>query len=614
MIIGWHFFNSIKQNKEILTLSSNLSNSTKSDSVFQNSIALIKKFYDPRIIGGILLLYFLVRFFPLKFAPDYFHIYEMENFRTFIWSLFSVTLGFSGLILTLLLLSYNFYLKSTKRYTLEFIFDNIYLKLLFSGFFAIVLIQLLSFSLTNKDNRGDMISVMYLLFILTACYLILQLPLAIMGLKYSTSISKLDKVAKQIDYNDIDHLVNKSRNTEHYPIEQLEGNRLILLKDIGVAAIKDADWILPQKILGYVFKVFISSTEEECPIANLEESISINLWISKHFQRVAIKNSDTITMSVVMGNLLSIYDILINKKIYRSHIFYDLDDFARESMINVIQTKDFGEVREAWIKDYTEMMSDCLNSLQYSDESLPTEHFIFSSRLKSHEYPKQADHHRFWHYLINSQFDCLKDILQFAIEQKDNKTFRYYHWQIRNLIDKVSKGTSLTESQKRSYLNRLLYKIGTLNHIAFQNKLVDELEIISHLEIIYWAEKQWFELFRYAQYGQFEILKWLINSEGPYHHLLDEFFMLGRSIANDRSDITNAIKTEILDYIIASALKLYDRKGNSELLRYNLQYQLSWLFENFIVKSNKFDSIVEKYKERVSGAIAGFDHLNRPDF
>jgi hypothetical protein len=226
----------------------------------------------------------VVYFFPFKFVPDYFHISEIENFRTFIWSLFSVTLGFSGLILTLLLLSFNLHLKSTKRHTLEFVFENVYLKVLFSSFLAIVLLQLISFCAVHVNNRGHVVAVMYLLFLFTASYIIIQLPLAIIGLKYSTSIQKLDKVAKQIDQKDVTALVNRRGITDDIPIEKLESNRLIVLKDIGVNAIKDNDWILPQKILGNIFGLISSSLEERCPIVDLEDSISINLWMYRHFQ------------------------------------------------------------------------------------------------------------------------------------------------------------------------------------------------------------------------------------------------------------------------------------------------------------------------------------------
>ncbi|RWY54019.1 hypothetical protein [Mucilaginibacter gilvus] len=87
-------------------------------------------------------------------------------------SLLSITLGFSGLILTLLLLllSYNFFIKSTRRNTLEFIVDNSYLTILFSGFVGILLVQVAAYLSINRANREEHLAVIYFLLI-AACLL-----------------------------------------------------------------------------------------------------------------------------------------------------------------------------------------------------------------------------------------------------------------------------------------------------------------------------------------------------------------------------------------------------------------------------------------------------------
>ncbi|NML56766.1 hypothetical protein [Chryseobacterium cheonjiense] len=50
-----------------------------------SNLKLIGRFYDYRILGALLFLYLVVYWFPVKFVTDYFHIGELENFRTFIW-------------------------------------------------------------------------------------------------------------------------------------------------------------------------------------------------------------------------------------------------------------------------------------------------------------------------------------------------------------------------------------------------------------------------------------------------------------------------------------------------------------------------------------------------
>jgi hypothetical protein len=555
----------------------------------------------------------VVYFFPFKFVPDYFHISEIENFRTFIWSLFSVTLGFSGLILTLLLLSFNLHLKSTKRHTLEFVFENVYLKVLFSSFLAIVLLQLISFCAVHVNNRGHVVAVMYLLFLFTASYIIIQLPLAIIGLKYSTSIQKLDKVAKQIDQKDVTALVNRRGITDDIPIEKLESNRLIVLKDIGVNAIKDNDWILPQKILGNIFGLISSSLEERCPIVDLEDSISINLWMYRHFQRTALKNSDEITMNVIMGRIFSIYKFLISKKIYNSYLFVQLDDYVKDAMISIIQSRDFSEIRASFTRKYTEMMIYSIRSLNFDDDALPTRAYIFQNVDKEVNYPSSSDYYQFWHYLLNTQFDTLKEVLEFAIVQKDNRTFANYHWQIRTLLNKVTSANELTESQKREYINDILYKIGRLESTALEHKLIDEIEVISHLEIEKWAINGWYELFRSGMYSQASTIRYLIKSGLPYNHFLDEFFLLGRRITADAGTVETATRTEILEYIIETGLKIYNNAGESKRLKYDIQYQLDWLFKNFLLVDKEYLTIVEKYKEKIEDATAGFDYYKIPE-
>lgn len=577
------------------------------------NLKLIGRFYDLRILASFVIIYMVVYFFPFKFVPDYFHIAEIENFRTFIWSLFSVTLGFSGLILTLLLLSFNLHLKSTKRHTLEFVFENVYLKVLFSSFLAIVLLQLISFCAVHENNRSHVVAVMYLLFLFTASYIIIQLPLAIIGLKYSTSIQKLDKVAKQIDQKDVTALVNRRGITDDIPIEKLESNRLIVLKDIGVNAIKDNDWILPQKILGNIFGLISSSLEERCPIADLEDSISINLWMYRHFQRTALKNSDEITMNVIMGRIFSIYKFLISKKIYNSYLFVQLDDFAKDAMIKIIQSRDFSEIRASFTRKYTEMMIYSIRSLNFDDDALPTRTYIFQNVHKEVNYPSSSDYYQFWHYLLNTQFDTLKEVLEFAIVQKDNRTFSNYHWQIRILLNKVESATELTESQRRQYISDILYKIGRLESTALEHKLIDEMQVVSDLEIEKWAVNGWHELFSSGMYAQTSTIRYLIKSGLPYNHFLDEFFLLGRRITADVGTVKTVIRTEILEYIIETGLKIYNNAGESKRLKYDIQYQLNWLFKNFLLGNKEYLPIVEKYKEKIEDATVGFDYHQVPE-
>ncbi|NML56765.1 hypothetical protein [Chryseobacterium cheonjiense] len=94
-----------------------------------------------------------------------------------------------------------------------------------------------------------------------------------------------------------------------------------------------------------------------------------------------------------------------------------------------------------------------------------------------------------------------------------------------------------------------------------ENKLTNEIGVISHFEIAKWASNGWYELFRSGMYEQISTLRNLIKAGLPYNFLLDEFFMLGRDIAVREGRIEPGIKNEILECIIETGLKIYNNSG-----------------------------------------------------
>lgn len=578
----------------------------------KSRLQLVAGLYNPFVMIGVVVLYATVYYFPVHFVPDYWHISEIENIRAFIWNLLSVTLGFSGLILTLLLLTYNFFVKSTKRNTLEFIFENPSLRILFSGFVSILLVQVAAYCMLNKDNAHDKYAVIYFLLILTVGYILSQLPLAILGLKYSTSIEKINKIFEDVEFSDVDYLVNSADFLEKNSIEKIEGNRIVLLKDIGLSAIKDSDWILPQKILSNMLDLIHRSKNEECPIATTEQALYLYLWLSAHFQRTAVKNSDQITVNVLNGQALNLYYFFAEHKVHDQYLISQLDDYVKELILTIITSRDFSSIRNYWLRDYTEAMAICISSLSYTDEQLPTKHYIFNQR-KALRFSSYPSYQFFWNHLIRTQITNLVEIIEFAIEQKDKYFYDTYQWQIRHLMDKVASLKELTESQKREYLGELLYATHRLDRLALDCQLSHEPSIVTHIEIEKWARNGWTELYRPAMYHQSSLVKSLVKGE-DYNSLLDELFLLGRSICNLNNEIAEEIKDEVLDYLLDVGLKLYENRRDSAKLKYDLQYQLHWLFNSFVKQSENRKAIAEKFAERVTAATEGFDYYKRPDF
>lgn len=581
----------------------------------KTKLGLVIGFYNPAIIFSVITLYFVVFYFPYKFLPDYWHVSEIENFRSFIWSLLTVTLGFSGLILTLLLLSYNFFVKSTRRNTLEFIFDNIFLKILFSGFVSILLVQLAAFCMISKSNRTDKYAVIYFLLTLTVIYILAQLPIAILGLKYSTSMDKINKIFASIDHKDVEYLINTTDFLEKHSIEDIESNRFILLKDLGINAIKESDWILPQKIINNIYKLVPQSIKEDCPVATIEESIYIFLWVCKHFQRTAVKNGDQITVNMLVGQSLTLYHFIAENKIFKQALISSVDDYFKELIFSIIQSKDFTEIRDVWARDYVEVMQICVSALNYSDDELPTDHYIFhGSRDTKINYPTFSDYYRYWHHLIYTQSVIFTDVILFAMQQKDSRVYDAYYWQIRNLINRVESAQNLTASQKRQYITELVMRVGKIENSARDLGIDDDFKVVSHIEIERWARNGWVELYRSAIYRQSSTIKSLIKTGKRYNADLDEFFKLGRIISNTKNETELSIKEEILTHLLETGLKISENCGESLMLKYDIQNQLNWLFTNFLSKNEECQQITEKFEEKIKLATEGFDYYARPEF
>jgi hypothetical protein len=220
--------------------------------------AFVLKIYNPIIIVTVIGSFFIVCFFPFKFIPDYLHFGQIENTRSFIWSFISSTLGFSGMILTIVLVTYNFFLRSTRRNTFEFIIENPFLQSVFSIFAANILVNVLGFSLVGINH--NQVTILYFLLFTTLIYILSLFPLAILSLKYSTSMTRIEKLVKNISEADMDFLWRPS-DVDDQSFNQVEKNNIIVLKDIGVNAIKDGDWVLPQNILNALSRLVDDSVK-----------------------------------------------------------------------------------------------------------------------------------------------------------------------------------------------------------------------------------------------------------------------------------------------------------------------------------------------------------------
>ncbi len=574
----------------------------------KTKLSLISRFYQPSVLLSALAIYLATYFFPIKFIPDYLHLAEVENSRTFIWSLFTVTLGFSGVMLTLLLLSYNFYIKSTRRKTFEFILENAYFKILFSGFISILLLHLLGYAMMHQANRLDKLAVLYLLFILTVSYIILQLPMAIFGIQYSTSIDKIQKIIKVIDAEDIQYITNTDSFLKKHAFEEIEGNRIAILKDLGINAIKDGDWVLPQAILAGIYQLIPDSISKDCPVAIPHQAFKTFFWLSNHFRRFAIRNSDHIMVNVLYSYHLKAYKWLAERGLKDEGFLSHLDKQYKEFVFTIIQSKDYPELRDHIVRDYVEAIMAGLEVLKYTDDELPTTEYHFATRgVKSFDSP----YRQYWHYITAYQLGNLVEMITYALQQKDERFYDHYHFQLWNFYSSVE-ASGLTEFQKISLLKDLNFKTSKLVELAIEQNLLNLIDIRSHVHVEIWVEKGWKQLYWPALHDMASVIRKLIKSGKPYTIPLDDFFMVGRAVSNRDIDVKN--KKELLSYLLENGLRWLGSCGENKQLKYDLQHQLDWLFKSFVVEKEELRELADQFRQKITDAVVGYNYWEYPDY
>ncbi|MNJ95318.1 hypothetical protein D3C87_130280 [compost metagenome] len=544
-------------------------------------------------------IYITTFLFPVEVFPDFFHLAEISNIRQFIWGLFTATLGFSGLMLTLLLLNYNSFVKSIKRNTLEFVLDNVYIKILFSGFISILFLQITSYCIFHSTNFPKYTAALYYLILITVLYILSQIPLAILSIKYSTSIERIDRLINEIDHKDFHSVLNP--NMEDYSFEDLERNRIIMLKEFGVNAIRDGDWVLPQKIMDGLLEFLPKSLTEDCPPADTDQVLDVLIWIFTHFKRAAIKSGDHIIVSVIKRNAFYIYNTLIDAKYHRTSELRKIDDFIKEFILSIILTKDFIEVRSDWVKNYAFVIEYSLSSFTYADTELPTDYYYYTFSRHDIATPLDAEHYQFWHYVMKSQVEILIDVLKFAIIQKDNRVYSAYHTQFQSIIFHVLKSENLTESQRRTFLNHLREKVPSLESTAIENGLVEETPIFSCQIMELFIDNGWIELYNYSLFDYNRLIRAQMKNHLPIQNVLFHMTTLGEVIIR-KKNLEIMTRMTVMDTIIELMTSLFSEARKSKEHLVYLKHSIQSLFKQ-IKKEELYTEIVDRFGANVESII-----------
>lgn len=576
--------------------------------VIKGSARFLFKIYNPLIILSVIGTFIASYLFPLKFVPDYFHFAKIENARTFIWSLIGAILGFSGLILTVVLVTYNFYLRSTRRNTFEFIIENPFLRTIFSFFAANVLVNVLGFFLVGINNNK--VTILYFLFFITLSYILSLFPLAILSLKYSTSISRIEKLVKNISVADIDFLWKPKVSDDEVPLHRIEKNNVIILKDIGVNAIKDGDWVLPQTILNELRQIVDHSVKDPSK-DTFNKAAHCLLFVCKHFKRAALKNGDSVIMSVLFDHALSLYALIADKQLLHFRQI-DLDEFFKELCFNVIQSKDYPEIRDKMLRNIEWVLTRSLSKLNYTDDQLPTFNYRIHQKHNNDGSEKKATEEAryYWHYLTHTQIEILTDVIKYCIKQKDERVYDHFHWIVQSFIGSVTELKNLTEFQRDQYFDDVFYRLTDLSLFALEHEVYDNVEVISHIQLEAWIAEGKRSFYEKGLFFYSKLLK-TFNAVNKFNTLcLDDFFMIGRSILH--KNIDQQRKIEVLSFILDTGISLFETKADSPKAKYYIQHQLSWLM-NILKEADSLLDLRNKYSEKVNEITKDYSYANFPN-
>ena len=568
------------------------------------AISFIFQIYNPAVIFTCITIFLLLRFFPMRFIPDFLGLSRIEKRQSIIWSLLSSTIGFSALIITIVLVAYNFYLKSTRRNTIEFIIENHWLKAVFTFFATNVSLCFLGFILTD-DKDGSLV-ILYILLFTTFLYIIFLFPFAIMSLRYSTSMDRIEKVINTINDDDLMFLWRPEQYTSKSSLSHIERNKIIVLKDLGVNAIKEGDWVLPQRILN-VFLDKIEKSPKSSSEDDLMKILFCYLFICKYFSRVALEHSDHITISALFANSVYLYSFLAVEKRY-SFRNIDLDEFFKELCFNIIQSKDYSELRDSILKKIVSILEHSVSTIAFTDEEMPTSAY----RMQVHMYDRNENTNEaetYWHYLTHTQIELLTSVIEYAISQKDERVYNSFNWQIHGLIRYVLRTKNLTDFQKKSYFDEVFFKVSSLTDFALSHDLEENINVISHLEIEGWIKNGERGQYNTSLYYYSSLLKKMLSRKRWRLSYIRDFNMV--AITTISLKIDQQEKIAIISYILDTDIKLFELRYESPKVKYDLQMHITWVF-NIMAERNELAELKFKYSDKVLEICQDYTQENYP--
>ena len=527
----------------------------------------IQKLFDYKILLGFMLIFLLISIFDISIIPDYLNLESVKNPDSYLFVLWSSIIGSSSIILTILLVVYSSTLKSIKRNSFDFILSNPWIKNIFSLFGGAFLFLSLSIFSYNSLAPNQGLTVIYIASIVTFIFIIAQFPLLILSLEYTNSNSRITNLLEAISEDDILNLYEPPETENHMDFyELMDKNKIIMLKEIGVNAIKENDWSLPQIIINGAYNKLISPLEKSHNLKKLYSNLFAFTYICDNFKERSVDMLDYITVKVLIALLFKTHDHLADKKII--HLRNNPIDKSLQSLFRlIIENNRFYNIQKDILKQLNLLYNKHIESINYSDDELPTNPRSYI--LKSAEYKKIKfdEVNQYWIYVTNDLPDLYFEILEKSIELGNKNVYDFYSLDISSSLSIIYNSKNLTERQQDDAFEKYMEKAYSTSLKAI-NYDVYKVDFFNDYQLKEWLEKKKNVIYHIRMHAY---LLSSLNEKGKLSTFdIREFLFTIQMV--DNLDIDKTIRINIIAIIGNYGLIIYKQKDCSDEIKESIKF------------------------------------------
>lgn len=564
------------------------------------------KITNKSIIGTIIGTLLVGIFLPVKFIPDYFHLNDLTEKKKVVLSLLATVIGFSGLILTILLVVYNFYIKVTRRHTLEFIADSRWLKVTFSSFFGMIIFLTVAFFFVESGSSSHNLTILYLSFILTFIFIIGLFPLTLLSLNDSVSMGRIRKIIGLINDEDMKDLYSPSEGDHISFAENIERNPIIIAREFLLSAIADRDWVLPQTVLIELYNRFILPITKSSSLG----MVKINLYnwalICNYLKSEVIKQNESITGRVLLDiNLVAHKHLALSGNIeIRDN---GIDSFLIDYFRMMLEQNKFFDLQAKFAVRTTELIEMYFETIKFSDEEAFTADFYYNLPLTERKAIPNTKERNHWFYLTRELPDIIFLTFRNAIFFQRQNSYSHFSSNFYNLYERIFKASNLTKFQKREAIREIMRSAEGCSEYAIKHQVFDDIEPISVLHMYGWLRDDP-DLGFSALYTYDRMIRSLAGVNSISARYVDNYFSVARMVSNDQLD--GGIVQKVVDLILERTIKVLRNVETSNQIRNHFLYQLDWFVKEYLYQLEALNLLKGKYFEEIEKLLMGYSRNN----